>query len=238
MSGGSGRMAAGNTGPNVDSALPPDNVNLPAIQPGRAEKPRRTTDILFDAVRNGTHERISIGELVDGLGERAFGILLLLFSLPTILPAPPGLSAITGLPILLFSVQMIMGSPHPWMPKFLRRRSFLRSDLLTVLEKAERYLRWIEKFSRPRLVNLTEGGPERIAGFVIFFLSVVLILPIPLGNIFPSIAIGLMALAQMERDGATMIAGYVMAVVSTIIALGSVAIVLKSVLFAIDWLFG
>ncbi|WP_173012757.1 exopolysaccharide biosynthesis protein [Niveispirillum sp. SYP-B3756] len=231
-------MAAGNTGPNVDTQLPPDHVSLPALVPGDAEKPRRTTDILFDAVRNGTHERISIGELVDGLGERAFGILLLLFALPTILPAPPGLSAITGLPILLFSVQMILGSPHPWMPGFLRRRSFLRSDLLTVLEKAEPYLRWIEKFSRPRMIHLTEGGLERIAGFVIFFLSVVLILPIPLGNIFPSIAIGLMALAQMERDGATMIAGYIMSVIATAIAAGSVAIVLKSILFAVHWLFG
>ncbi len=238
MSGGSGRMAAGNAGPNVDTQIPPDNVNLPVILPAATEETRRTTDILFDAVRNGTHERISIGELVDGLGERAFGILLLLFALPTILPAPPGLSAITGLPILLFSVQMILGSPHPWMPNFLRRRSFLRSDLLTVLEKAEPYLRWIEKLSRPRLVHLTEGGLERIAGFVIFFLSVVLILPIPLGNIFPSIAIGLMALAQMERDGATMIAGYVMSVIATVIAAGSVAIILKSAMFAIQWLFG
>lgn len=231
-------MAAGNIGPNVDTQIPPDHVSLPALLPGKTEKPRRTTDILFDAVRSGSHERISIGELVDGLGERAFGILLLLFALPTILPAPPGLSAITGMPILLFSVQMILGSPHPWMPGFLRRRSFLRSDLLGVLEKAAPYLRWIEKLSRPRLVRLTEGGLERIAGFVIFFLSVVLILPIPLGNIFPSIAIGLMALGQMERDGATMIAGYIMSAVATVIAGASVAIILKSTLMAIHWLLG
>ncbi|WP_051330501.1 exopolysaccharide biosynthesis protein [Niveispirillum irakense] len=224
----------------MDTQLPPDRSGLPVTLPvqGRRDHPKRTTDALFEAVQSGSSDRISIGELLDGLGDRAFGILLLLFALPTILPAPPGLSAITGLPIILFSVQMMLGSPHPWLPRFLRNRSFLRSDLMNILSKAEPWLRRVERISRPRLTGMVDGAQERVTGFVIFILSVILVLPIPLGNIFPSIAIGIMALAQMERDGATMIAGYLTGVASAIIALGSVALMTKMVVFAINWLFG
>lgn len=224
----------------MDTQLPPDRSGVPALLPlqARRDHPKRTTDALFEAVQSGTSDRISIGELLDGLGDRAFGILLLLFALPTILPAPPGLSAITGMPIILFSVQMMLGSPHPWLPRFLRNRSFLRSDLMNILHKAEPWLRRIERISRPRLLGVVEGVQERVTGLVIFILSVILVLPIPLGNIFPSIAIGMMALAQMERDGATMIVGYLTGVASAIIALGSVALMTKMVLFAINWLFG
>lgn len=200
--------------------------------------PPRTTDLLFAALEQGAGERISIGELVDGLEERAFGILLLLFALPTILPAPPGLSALTGLPLVLFSIQMIMGSAHPWMPRFLRERTFLRTDLLGILRRAEGWLRRVEKLAKPRLVGFVDGVQERVAGVVILLLSIILVLPIPLGNIFPSIAIGLMALALMERDGICMIAGYVMSVIATIIAMGSVALMLKTVMFAWHLVFG
>lgn len=231
----------------MDVHLPPPPPEPPETQAapstGRAllrsdNVPPRTTDLLYAALEQGQSERVSIGELVDGLGERAFGILLLLFALPTILPAPPGLSALTGLPLILFSVQMMMGSAHPWLPRFLRQRTFLRTDLLGILRRAEPWLRRIEKLARPRLVGLVDGKQERIVGFVIFLLSVILILPIPLGNIFPSIAIGLMALAQMERDGLSMIFGYVMSVIATVIALGSVALVTKMAVMAWNLVFG
>src|SRR5262249_5036334 len=91
---------------SVDTQLPPDPDGLDreasSVEqeeaPG-AEAPKRTTDVLFETIERVQGERISIGELIDGLGERAYGIMMLLFALPTILPAPPGMSAITGMPI-------------------------------------------------------------------------------------------------------------------------------------------
>ncbi|MBP7337337.1 exopolysaccharide biosynthesis protein [Niveispirillum sp.] len=212
------------------SAIPPD-------EPAKAET-KRTTDVLLDTIARVEGERISIGEMIDGLGERAYGILMLLFALPTILPAPPGMSAVTGMPIVVFSMQLMIGHPHPWLPGFLRRRSILRTDLLGVLNKAEPWLRKVENYTKPRLTYLVDGRMERFAGFVVFFLSIVLILPIFMGNIFPSIAIALIALALMERDGVALIAGYVSAVASTVIAFGFIALTIKIMLYAVHQFLG
>lgn len=228
----------------MDTQLPPEpdgpTQEASTIQDDGpdATGPKRTTDLLLETIEKVEGERISIGELIDGLGERAYGILMLLFALPTILPAPPGMSAITGMPIVVFSLQLMIGHPHPWLPGFLRRRSILRTDLLAVLTKAEPWLRKVENFTKPRLTYLVDGRMERFAGFVVFFLSIVLILPIFMGNIFPSIAIALIALALMERDGIALVAGYVSAVASTVIAFGFIALTIKIMLYAVHQFLG
>lgn len=230
----------------MDTQVPPDarpvpDAALPEVISSRRshrEAPKRTTDVLFEAIARIEGERISIGELIDGLGERAFGILMLLFALPTILPAPPGMSAVTGMPIVVFSLQLLLGSPHPWLPAFLRRRSILRTDLMNVLTKAEPYLRRVERVTRPRFSWLVEGRFERLAGLIVFLLSIVLILPIFMGNIFPSIAIALIALAIMERDGIAVIAGYISGAASVVIAFGFIALTIKIMLYTLHEFLG
>ncbi|MFY8093009.1 MAG: exopolysaccharide biosynthesis protein [Niveispirillum sp.] len=227
----------------MDTQLPPEPDGLEQVSifshagPGKTE-PKRTTDVLLETIERVEGERISIGQLIDGLGERAYGILMLLFALPTILPAPPGMSAVTGMPIVVFSMQLMIGHPHPWLPAFLRRRSILRTDLMAVLTKAEPWLRRVERITRPRFTHLVDGKMERVAGLVVFFLSIVLILPIFMGNIFPSIAIALIALALMERDGIALIAGYISAVASTVIAFGFIVLTFKIMLYAVHEFLG
>jgi len=228
----------------VDTILPPEPDGLSPDSRSESDTApderatKRTTDVLLETIAKVEGERISIGELIDGLGERAYGILMLLFALPTILPAPPGMSAVTGMPIVVFSLQLMVGHPHPWLPAFLRRRSILRTDLMGVLTKAEPWLRRVERITRPRFTHLVDGRMERFVGVVVFFLSIVLILPIFMGNIFPSIAIALIALALMERDGIALIAGYIAAVASTVIAFGFIALTIKIMLYAVHEFLG
>jgi hypothetical protein len=198
----------------------------------------RASDILTAALAKGDGERVSIGELIDCLGDRAFGALILLFALPTILPAPPGLSALTGMPIVIFSFQLLWGSRHPWLPAFLRRRQLGRADLLALIHKADPYLQRIERLCKPRLSFLAQGTGLRTVGFVILLLSAVLVLPIFMGNILPSIAIAIIALAQMERDGAAIIVGYMVGVVSVAVAFSFILVSVKIGLFALHSLLG
>lgn len=186
--------------------------------------PERTSDLLIGMLSGSEKERLSIGEMIDSLGDRAFGVLILLCALPNCIPGPPGLSTVTGLPIVIFSIQLILGSHRPWLPEFLRSRSFVRQDLLNLVRKAEPWLRRLERISRPRLGGLIHGPAERFAGAVILMLSFILVLPIPLGNLFPALAIAIIALALMEQDGLAVLVGYVGAILSTAIALASVII--------------
>lgn len=226
----------------MDTQLPPDTDGLSAApgadQDHERSRPKRTTDVLFDTIAQVEGDRISIGQLIDGLGERAYGILFMLLALPTIIPAPPGMSAVTGTPMLFFALQMVIGHPHPWLPATLRRRSVARADLLGVLNKCAPWLRKVERITRPRLTYMVEGWRERFAGMVVLFLAFVLILPIFMGNMFPSIAVALIALAVMERDGIAVIAGYIAAVASTVVAFGFIVVTLKVMIYAVHEFLG
>ena len=48
---------------------------------------------------------------------------------------------------------------------------------------------------------LTGDTPERVIGAFYLVLAVILTLPIPLGNVLPALAISIIALGMIERDG-------------------------------------
>src|SRR5688572_33369607 len=83
----------------------------------------RTSSLLaaIGSAENG--ESVSFDELLDEFRERAFGALLLLVLLPTFIPVPIGIGAVTGPFIALIGLQMLLTFQHPWLPKWLGRRS-------------------------------------------------------------------------------------------------------------------
>ena len=99
-----------------------------------------------------------MGQIVDHLAERGFGVLILLLSLPTCLPiAPPGLSAIAGFPIALIALQMVAGMARPWLPKRALRQSLHIDDLRRVVKGGLPVIHRFEKVLKPRYPLLT--GP-------------------------------------------------------------------------------
>ena len=68
-------------------------------------------------------------------------------------------------------------------------------------------------------------------GLVCFVLSVILALPIPLGNIPPALAICLMALGILERDGGWIVAGLITAAIGVAIVSGVLFAMFETALF-------
>ena len=188
-----------------------------ASEPDTDLKPRRLSDILqgiADAPAIAD-ERISLGHLIDGFGNRAFGALLFIFAVPVALPiAIPGISAVLGAPLLFLSWQLMRGREQPWLPQVMRSRSFRRADFAGMLQRVLPSIRRVERLVGPRLIWLTKRRGEQVIGFLAFALALVLFLPIPFGNSVPALAIAIMALAVLERDGVAAIAG-------TLVGLGS-----------------
>ncbi|WOI57693.1 exopolysaccharide biosynthesis protein [Palleronia sp. LCG004] len=207
-------MLTQTTAPEVTMAAdPPD--------PDDDRTTRRISDILqgiADAPA-GADERITLGQLVEGFGNRAFGSLLFIFALPVALPiAIPGISAVLGAPLLLLTWQLMCGRDQPWLPELMRKRSFRRADFSRMLLRVLPFVRRLERLIGPRLTWLVDRPGERIIGLFAFILAVVLFLPIPFGNSVPALAIAIMALAVLERDGIAAIAG-------TVIGLAGIAVV-------------
>jgi hypothetical protein len=167
---------------------------------------RSTSEILLGLVRAFPGERISIQDVIDGLGERSFGFVLLLFGLLSAV-APPGVATFTALPLIFFGLQMLGGYPTPWLPAFIAKRTIARSDLEKTLQRGKPIMRWVERFCRPRLTFLIGPFGERLLGLLVFILAVVIALPGPLTNAPPGIAIAFMSIAIIERDGLLVFVG-------------------------------
>jgi hypothetical protein len=183
-----------------------------------------TSDVLLRLVRNFPGERLTIGDIIDGLEDRAFGLLMLLFALPNCPPMPgiPFLSTVTGTPIVFFAGQLALGHHTPWLPHWLLRRSFERAQLLRALERITPSVRRVEGLLRHRWPQLATGTGERAAALMALILAVILALPIPGGNLLPAWAIVFFSLGVIERDGMCIAIGWGV----TILALAVVALVL------------
>src|SRR3982750_2959248 len=114
---------------------------------------------------------LTIGEMIDQFGERAFGALLFAFSVPNLLPLPPGSSTVLGLPLVFLAPQVAIGIRHPWIPKFLARRTIDRVQLRKAFDKILPKLARIEKLLKPRLGVMYGEIGDRLIGVVCLLLA-------------------------------------------------------------------
>jgi hypothetical protein len=182
---------------------------------------------------------ITLREVILLLGGRAYLLLVLLLSLPFITPLPlPGLSVPFGLAIALISLRLSLGQ-RPWLSKRLQRKELPPGFIAKVFRVAEKILRFLERFLRPRLTFLTDTPLLRQLHAVLMLVAALVLLmpfPIPFTNSFPAWAILLVAAGLLERDGAFVLAGYVVftAGVFYFIFLGEAAVQLVQA--AVEWL--
>lgn len=149
----------------------------------------------------------TLGDVLDRLDERAFGLLLLLLALPCCLPFIYVLPQIVSLPMLALAGQLALGRRSPWLPNRLRRRSFVVADFRHVVERAEKYLGWVERLATPRLKPVTGRGGARLVGLVLLVPIGSIMVPLPGTNTVPGIGVAVAALGLIERDGVLVVLG-------------------------------
>jgi hypothetical protein len=175
------------------------------IDASLAEAPARRTPRVSEVLRRladeAKGETVTIAEIVAGFGERAFGFMLIVFSLPNCIPAPPGMNSIFGIPMLLFAVQMAMGRREPWLPKKIREKAIRTKDLRRIVDVAEPKIRKVENLCRPRQTWMFSNFGDRMIGFFATACAISVIIPLPGTNLVPAVATVLTSLAVMEEDG-------------------------------------
>ena len=151
--------------------------------------------------------KAKLGDLIDRLDERAFGLMLLLLALPCCLPFIYLLPQIVALPMLALAGQMAAGRQHPWLPETLHERRFSVPAFQAVVARSERYLFWIERFARPRLRIVTGDIGARIVGLLLLVPTASILVPLPSTNTVPGIGVAIASLGLIERDGVLVILG-------------------------------
>jgi len=168
------------------------------------------------------------------LGNRSFGFLLLLFALPNTLPiiGIPGVSTLIGIPLAIIALQMMAGLPEPKLPTWVAQRSLHRDDFQRIINAMMPWLRKLEQLTEPRWLGVTGLASERWLGAFCLVLALVLVLPIPLGNLAPAVAVAFIALGLIEKDGIFVALGLVIGVGSLALVAGMVlAMALTAIFF-------
>jgi hypothetical protein len=200
-----------------------------------SDAPRATSKVpllavLHSLAHDAHRERVSVGDLLAAMEGRALGALLFLFAFPNVLPTPPGTSTILGAPLVFLAAQLAMGM-SPWLPAVIASRSMTRADFASLVRRIGPWLARIDGLLRPRFTLLALPPMEYLVGLVCLLLALVLVLPIPLGNVLPALAISLLALGILESDGLWIIVGLAAAAVAAVVVSGVVFAIVKAALF-------
>lgn len=170
-------------------------------------------NVLETAIEEGGEGTISVGDLLNMFGHRSFGPIITLLGLLVVLPplgGIPGLPAVIGVIILLFSIQILFGADHIWMPSFVEKRSIETSKLKEAEHKVKPWLERIDRMITERLAWATGRVATYLAAIAVSLLAILMI-PlelVPFAVAAPGVAIVLFGLALVAKDGALMLAGF------------------------------
>jgi hypothetical protein len=212
--------------PEKPGSTPPDEGPQRERRFRRQRKPKGpppiTTRGLVDELATGDpDEELSFGELLDRFSERSFGLFLLLVMLPTFIPIPVGVGAISGGLASLIGLQFLARLEHPWMPKFVANYRIHRHRIIGFRDRMGKWLDRLERLTKPRYTGvLTHWAAHAFTGLLLVILGVLLCLPIPLTNYPFGLVLLAFAFALIERDGALMLVAWGLGVTEIIVVAG------------------
>jgi hypothetical protein len=188
---GSSRSAARRRAPGSTKSAGPDPEIIHASK------------ILRNLLEGSTDKSFTVEKIVQSLGgNSAFGMSLLTFSIPEVLPIPvPGISALVAVPTGIIAAQMAAGKEQLVLPKFLLKRKIPRKALATAIRAIMPFLEKAERYVKPRWQWAVHPVSKRFIGVFILILALVIAIPVPGTNMPPAIAIFLISLGLIEKDG-------------------------------------
>lgn len=172
-------------------------------QGGSADSLEGLLDRLGDVAH---HEEVTLSELMDMVGRRSFGSLLLLAGLVTLAPLIgdiPGVPTILGVFVFLIATQMLVGMDHFWLPRWVLDRSVKRSHLESAIRWMRSPARFVDRLLKVRYVTLVDGKAKYAIAIVC--LGVAASMPVmevvPFSANAAGVALTAFGLALIARDG-------------------------------------
>lgn len=190
-----------------------------------ANEPQNVGDIL-DAIDKLAKDkaRVAVGDVVEALGSRGFGPVLIVMPLIDISPIGgiPGLPTAMAAMIVLIAAQMAFGRQHLWLPGFVSRRSIAAKTAAKAVHKTRGIARFMDRWFHGRLPALTRGAFVQVAavGVIALACTVPPLELLPFATTAPMLAIAAFGLAITVRDGALMIAAMMLAVLAVGLGVG------------------
>ncbi|HEX2242865.1 MAG TPA: exopolysaccharide biosynthesis protein, partial [Gammaproteobacteria bacterium] len=155
---------------------------------------------------NTSKGQVSLGAILEAVGSRSFGPLLLVAGLIILAPfigGIPGVPTTMATLVLLSAGQLLFRREQFWLPRWLLKRSVARDKLCRGLKWLRRPAQFLDRLTRPRLSVFTQG-----AGIYVIAIACIAIAAVtPVMEFVPFSANGAGAaltafgLALLARDG-------------------------------------
>jgi len=170
---------------------------------------------LLDVVERSVEKEkdVSLGDVLDKVGHRSFGPLLLLAGL---FMAAPGIGDIPGVPtslgifVLLVAGQMLFRRKYFWLPQWLLNRAVSDKTLCKAIGWLRKPARYIDQVVKARLGGLTNN----LGALAIAVTCVTIALATPLMEVVPmsanvaGVAIAAFGVALVAHDGVVALFAY------------------------------
>lgn len=154
-------------------------------------------------------EGLTLHAIMDRLDERAFGAALFLLALPCAIPFLYLVPQIVALPMMVLTLQMLAGRKEPWLPEKFGGRQIDKAGLERMSGFGRKWFGWLERVTCPRLIWLTGHAAERLVAIFLTVFCASILLPLPLTNTAPGIAVAIACFGLMSRDGLLVLLGLV-----------------------------
>lgn len=166
-------------------------------------------------------ERVSIQVMARAHGPEAHGTLLLLMAAPCLLPVP-GVGTVLGLGMAALAVAMWRDHSEICLPRRVAELELSRHWARRVLGLLASTYAVAGRHAKARLNRLASAGRRSWAAVAVGMMAVIVVLPIPFGNVLPALATMLIGLGLVFRDGVAVLLGLTTAGVALLVTAGLV----------------
>lgn len=178
------------------------------------ENPSKLRGVLHKIKRlSKDREIVSVGDILEMVGRRSFGPILLVAGLVTLAPLVgdiPGVPTIMGIIVFLVAIQILLRREKLWLPNTILKQSVKKEKLRNALDKLDKPARYIDNLLKPRLQRMTTGTMVYPAALVCLFISLAMPLMefIPFSANFAGAALTAFGLSFTAKDGLMALFGY------------------------------
>jgi len=166
-----------------------------------------------------SEERVSMQTLAQAHGPAAHGTLLLLMAGPCLLPVP-GVGTVLGFGMAALAAAMWRGHASACLPRRVAELQLSRHWAQRVLRMLASAYAVAGRFARARLSHFASAGRRSWTAAAIGLMAFIVVLPIPLGNLLPALAMMLIGLGLVFRDGVAVALGLITAGLALFVTAG------------------
>jgi len=179
-------------------------------------------------------ERVSLQTLAHAHGPAAHGTWLLLMAVPCLLPVP-GVGTVLGLGMVALAVAMWRGQSAVCLPRQVAELELSSHWAQRVLGMLAFSYAVAGRVARARLSHLALAEGRSWTAAAIGLMALIVVMPIPFGNVLPAVALMLIGLGLVFRDGVAVVLGLAMAALAMCVTAG---VMLMAWVWGLEWLLG